>query len=252
MFKTLVSDYDGTLYINSVVSDVDIKAIHEFKALGHHFGIATGRSLGSILEEIAKYNIPFDFVIANNGAISIDSKGKILHKTIVDLNVVHDVLESLTGDHIQFFGLSDGISVGLHDTLNKNVDVHVNQISLNEILSTEEIVGMYIKFIDEASAIKHAAYINQTYPDQLKAYSFHEYNDILSPNTSKASGIVSVVKALDLHEVVHTVGDSFNDIPMTRMFAGYGISSGEEKLLKEAFKICDSVSEVIMDLLNSD
>jgi len=249
MFKTLVSDYDGTLFINNEVTKTDLEAIARFKANGHHFGIATGRSLGSILEQIAKYNIPFDFVIANNGAISIDSKGKILHKTIVDMSIVNEVLETLVDDRIQFFGLSDGISVGLHDTLNKNVDVHVNQISLNEILSTQEIVGMYIKFIDEAAAIEHATFINEKFKDKLKAYAFHEYNDILTPYTSKASGILSVVAALDLHEVVHTVGDSFNDIPMTRMFAGYGISSGEEKHLKEAYKICDSVSEVIEDLL---
>jgi HAD superfamily hydrolase (TIGR01484 family) len=249
MYKTLVSDYDGTLFINNVVEERDIVAIHKFKESGHHFGIATGRSLGSILEQIAKYKIPFDFVIANNGAISIDSKGKILHKTIVDLDIVHDVLSTLQGDHIQFFGLSDGISVGLHDTLNKNVDVHVNQISLDAILSTQEIVGMYIKFVNEESAINHAALINERYKDKLKAYSFHEYNDILSPKTSKASGILSVVKALRLHEIIHTVGDSFNDIPMTRMYKGYGISSGEEKLLKEAHKICDNVSEVIEDLL---
>jgi HAD superfamily hydrolase (TIGR01484 family) len=252
MYKTLVSDYDGTLYLDSVVYERDILAIKHFKEQGHHFGIATGRSLGSILEEIAKYKIPFDFVIANNGAISIDSKGKILHKTIVDLNVVHEVLSSLQGDHIQFFGLSDGISVGLHDKLNKNVDVHVNQISLDEILLTQEIVGMYIKFIDDVSATKHAQEINEKYKDKLKAYAFYEYNDILSPETSKASGILSVVKALKLHEIIHTVGDSFNDIPMTRMFKGYGISTGEEKHLKEAHKVCNNVSEVIADLLKSD
>lgn len=252
MYKTLVSDYDGTLFINSVVEERDIQAIHEFKSRGHHFGIATGRSLGSILEEISKYKIPFDFVIANNGAISIDAKGKILHKTLVDMEVVYDVLSTLKGDHIQFFGLSDGISVGLHDKLNKNVDVHVNQISLDEILLTKEIVGMYIKFVDEISALAHATHINSKYKDKLKAYSFYEYNDILSPMTSKASGIISVVKELNLHEIVHTVGDSFNDIPMTRMFKGYGISSGEEKLLIEAHKICDNVSEVIADLLKND
>ena len=252
MYKTLVSDYDGTLFINNIVEERDVSAIRAFKALGHHFGIATGRSLGSILEQIAKYNIPFDFVVANNGAISIDSKGVILHKTIVDMEIVHEVLETLSDDRIQFFGLSDGISVGLHDTLNKNVDVHVNQISLDEIMVSQEIVGMYIKFVDAEAALEHAAQINHRYKGKLKAYSFYEYNDILSPNTSKASGILSVAKALNLHERIHTVGDSFNDIPMTRMFKGYGISSGEEVHIKESFKVCDNVSEVIEDLLKGD
>lgn len=252
MYKTLVSDYDGTLFINNVVEERDVAAIRSFKALGHHFGIATGRSLGSILEQIAKYNIPFDFVVANNGAISIDSKGVILHKTIVDMSIVNEVLETLVDDRIQFFGLSDGISVGLHDTLNKNVDVHVNQISLDEIMVSQEIVGMYIKFTDAKAALEHAAQINHHFKGRLKAYSFYEYNDILSPYTSKATGILSVAKALNLHERIHTVGDSFNDIPMTRMFKGYGISSGEAVHIKECFKVCDYVSEVIEDLLKSD
>lgn len=252
MFKTLVSDYDGTLYIDNVVEQREIAAIKAFKALGHHFGIATGRSLGSILEEVSKYNIPFDFIVANNGAISIDAKGKIVHKKLVDINVVYDVLTTLKGDHIQFFGLSDGISVGLHDTLNKNVDVHVNQISLEQVLVNQEIVGMYIKFIDEVSASHHALQINQKYKDKLKAYSFYEYNDILAPMTTKASGILHVVRELNLHVIVHTVGDSFNDIPMTRLFKGYGIASGEHRLLQEAHKVCNNVSEVIADLLKSD
>lgn len=252
MYKTLVSDYDGTLYINNVVEQRDIAAIKSFKALGHHFGIATGRSLGSILEEVSKYRIPFDFIVANNGAISIDAKGRIVHKNLVDINVVYEVLASLKGDHIQFFGLSDGVSVGLHDTLNKNVDVHVNQISLAEVLVNQEIVGMYIKFVDDLSASKHALQINEKYKDKLKAYAFYEYNDILAPMTNKASGIEHVVKALNLHVVVHTVGDSFNDIPMTRVFNGYGIASGEHRLLVEAHKVCNNVSEVIADLLKSD
>ena len=73
--KLLVSDYDGTL--KSSVKDLmlNIEAINKFREKGNLFVIITGRGK-SIREYIEEYNIPYDYLICENGAIIYDKNDK--------------------------------------------------------------------------------------------------------------------------------------------------------------------------------
>ena len=82
--KFLVSDYDGTLKSDIYNLKINISAINEFRKKGNHFAIATGRNYESIKNEINKYNIKYDYLITNDGAITFDRFDNILNVEMID------------------------------------------------------------------------------------------------------------------------------------------------------------------------
>ncbi len=61
--KVFASDYDGTIRVNGSVSKNNLKALKQWKANGNQFGLVTGRSVSSALEEIKHYGYDLDFLI---------------------------------------------------------------------------------------------------------------------------------------------------------------------------------------------
>src|SRR5574344_1034320 len=93
--KLLVSDYDGTLKPDIKNLYLNIEAIKRFKEKGNTFMISTGRSFVSIKKEITKYNIPYDFLSCNDGAILFDNNDNILYKNIIEKELLILLLEQL-------------------------------------------------------------------------------------------------------------------------------------------------------------
>ena len=74
----VASDFDGTLYVNDInIINKNIEYINKLRENNHLFAIITGRGL-SIIELLKKYNISYDFLICENGAIIYDNKDNIL------------------------------------------------------------------------------------------------------------------------------------------------------------------------------
>ena len=78
--KILASDFDGTLKRQGRIEPQDLNAIQRFRRHGHQFGIVTGRSIAMLMCEAGPLQIPFDFVIGNNGGIVVDQQLRVLHR----------------------------------------------------------------------------------------------------------------------------------------------------------------------------
>lgn len=68
----LASDYDGTLKTRIHDLHINIKSLKKFRSLGNKFIIATGRSFESIKKEIDEFEILFDYLSCNDGAVSFN------------------------------------------------------------------------------------------------------------------------------------------------------------------------------------
>ena len=82
--QIVFSDYDGTIYITEESMPKNVKSIKEYNKLGGKFVIVTGRSKTSVSKVISQYNIPYDYIISNNGSIILNKdKEKIYEQVIV-------------------------------------------------------------------------------------------------------------------------------------------------------------------------
>ena len=92
--KIAATDFDGTLCpIGEPIPEENIKAIKVWQEAGNKFGIATGRGLSLIREALAKYDdLQLDFLVCNNGAVSLDAQGNMMHCQAIALEVLQGLL----------------------------------------------------------------------------------------------------------------------------------------------------------------
>ncbi len=252
--KLFASDYDGTLHLNGSVSDSTIEAIHKFKNAGNTFGIATGRSISSIAAEIAKYKIPVDFLIGNNGGIVLNQHNEELFYQLMDFEVALKIIADIPQDKIVYYGVSDGYQFGLHDNMaaDQDEDFADKLVDVQKILESKTAVGMFLRFDGRESSAQFADYINGTYGDQVKAYNFGDYIDIISYGITKKTGIGHINDHIQHNGPIFTIGDSYNDIPMIKGFNGFAMCSGEEEVKKYASRCFDTVEAALEFVMSLD
>lgn len=248
--KIFASDYDGTLHINGEVTQKTLDGIKRFRTAGNLFGIATGRSLNSISEQIKEYNIPVDFIIGNNGSVAVDGNREFLYHHYMNFERVDEIIERLPKEGVGYYGVNDGINVGLHDRLDQRKHVDSTFVEIDDVLNKEQAVGMFVRFETNEQAKRFADELNEAYHGEIRAYNFLHYVDILNYGVTKSNGINQLVEALKLDCEVFTIGDSFNDIPMIKTFDGFAICSGDPEVVERASKCFDDV-ETALDYVMS-
>ena len=77
--KILVSDLDGTIYRNKMVSAIDLKMINDF-ASRNMFVIATGRNENTFSFFSEHYDLAYQYVILCNGALIQDKNQQTIIK----------------------------------------------------------------------------------------------------------------------------------------------------------------------------
>lgn len=92
MKKILISDYDGTFYQNDIDTKKNIDKVNEFRTLDNLFVLATGRSYVDLKQKIDKYEIPYDYLILNHGALLLSKDLEILKVFTLDKELVDSIL----------------------------------------------------------------------------------------------------------------------------------------------------------------
>lgn len=128
--KLLVADYDNTLYTDEISILNNINKIKEFRNSGNYFAIATSRGYTSLISEIEKYKIPYDFICTNNGAVISNNNGKIIYKNFLDIedfNKIEKILDKYCNIEITRYYLNS-IKIQNKERITDNYDIIPEQI----------------------------------------------------------------------------------------------------------------------------
>ncbi len=223
--KLLVSDYDGTYKIERNDTEGIKKnnvEIQRFLDKGNLFAFATARSYISIMKEIDKHNIPYDYLICNDGLFIIDKYGKIIYEKLLDSDLVKNINDFLYQytSHIAYL-----------DKYGKLVKEDIMEIIayLDLLQNPEEI----LKKLNANELLYAVRYLNQIY---------------IKNKTNKSIGINHLLNSIDLNPDVVTVGDDANDIEMLKDFKGYRMLTCYPILYKEQLKTTTSVKSLVRKL----
>lgn len=234
MKKILISDYDGTFYQNDRDIKKNIDKVNEFRTLDNLFVLATGRSYVDLKQKIDKYEIPYDYLILNHGALLLSKDLEIIKVFTLDKELVDSILE--------YANNKDIYDVILISAFDKNVT------------DTSNIVKIMLKLYNYDKALKVKNYIDDRYTN-IRGYLVRDEEHYLVEIVScKASKSLIIDKILDKEKIVkknvYTIGDGINDIEMIRDYNGYRVRNSCKELVSVTDRVIDNVSDLISRISN--
>lgn len=243
--KLLVSDYDNTLYTNETSLLNNINKIKEFRNLGNYFAIATSRGYTSLMTEIEKYKIPYDFICTNNGAVISNNNGKIIYKNflnIEDFNKIEKILNNYYNIEITRYYLNS-IKIQNKEKITDNYDNIPTEIIGYKIKGNLEILNDIKK---EVESILNNFEI--TIKENAKLF-------LNSKENNKEKAVKQLIKEISssyhsfalLSEkiLVYTVGDDDVDFEMLKKYNGFRMENSSDLLMKNIEKSTKSVETLI-------
>lgn len=230
--KLLVSDFDDTLFYEY---DKDrylknVEKIKEFVNKGNMFIIATGRSFENLKRDIKGLDIPYSYLVCNDGAVIYDRENNIVFQNNISDSLVEELYDLL-----------------LKSNVFSNVVINDNYGEVNFLSETNNGIVATHQNYEEANELKN--YIIKKY-ENVKVYVMGEYFTIRSGVTSKGMAIKYLI---DNHikinnNNVYAVGDHVNDISMFQMFNGYAVYNAHPDLLNYSKGVVKSVGDLITDI----
>ena len=247
--KIAATDFDGTLCpIGEPIPAENIKAIKAWQAAGNKFGIATGRGLTLIRAALARYkDWQPDFLVCNNGAVSVDGKGKMIHCQAIAPDVLRGVLAMpiMQAENHSLLVFTAG-SVR---SIRPNPDIPpelVPPITEAEALVLPDVVQLSIKLATPAEAQQVCDEIHAAYPS-LGGNINRSYLDINAVEADKGWGLQQMLAASTWKdEELLVIGDDKNDLPMIERFAGFTVATAKPFMHEAASKVYPTVGAMLL------
>ena len=268
MRKMLASDLDGTLLFKGKVSDENKEALKRFKTNGGIFSLSTGRAYNEIENIIKEMDIRPDYFILNNGALILDDKAEIIHKSDLDYKATKEILAYIK-KYTDMVSIQTGFkSYAIVSKLTK-LKIKIRMIIKNLVYGLNyKDERVYVKNLDEIENVKNetftlmaanfnkypveeiqkvADYINNNYGDYVECYRNTIFLDIVPKGCSKGHGVKCVSEIVDLHmDNVYTIGDSWNDDSMFQVTKNsFTFTYAEEGLQKKTTHVVETVAQCI-------
>ena len=224
----LVSDYDGTFKSDIKNLKINIEAINKFREAGNIFAISTGRMYKSIKKECRMYNINYDYLFCNDGAVLFDSEDNIIYKETIDTKTLLEISSIIN----EYEGIKSIEYYNSYDKTDLVLDDSIIQILIN------------LKILNDYKNLKK--YITNKFPDiKMSKYFIYSW---LTKNTDKSKGLEILANKLSneiSRENIITIGDNFNDLAMLKDFNGYRILLSYPVLYGKGLKVIPEVHRLI-------
>ena len=250
--KIAACDFDGTLFRDGVVSEADLEAIAGWRRLGNAFGIVTGRGRNTLLRDVKRFNIPYDFLICNNGAMICDEQAQDVYCAALTEPVRAEIMDHpgmRASSQCAFFA---GTSIFTHAD---KTDYWILKDHVLPRLSPSEALrmpGLHQISLAYAEPGESAAWSEALAEDCGGNAGVHFSNiciDITAPDVSKAAGMARLLELRRWGEAkeVLVIGDDMNDLPMIRHFSGYAVANAAPEVRDAASSVFLSVGQMLRE-----
>ncbi len=235
--KLLVSDFDGTYYLNDNDIKLNNKRVKEFRKQGNLFMLSSGRSYKSLKEKTEEFNIPYDYLSCCDGSILYDKDGNIIDFFSLDKSIINEFLSLVK--YAKVHNIQYSYPDDYYDNLKDDTLIGCNIVIMNEDI-TDTFVNNYLKM-----QTKFTNY-------DFLIYSYHDrtFYCLKNKGINKSSTINVLKEKLNLKEnTIYTVGDNDNDYYMLKHFNGYYIGNPSDNIKNVCLKGYDSVSNLVNDII---
>lgn len=195
--KVIASDFDNTLYTKERKTlQENVESVKNFINRGNIFIIITGRSYSNISKVIKEYNIPYKYLVCQDGANIFDENDKCIKSNLLDKNKSLDIEKYLQENDIEY---SFESAYNDYDVINNAVKITV---TLKDKDDSKKITRD-IKDIADVYAYTSSKHINiiDSYVNKCEALEYLVNNNYISDN-------------------ITVLGDDINDFEMMSKYHG--------------------------------
>ncbi len=210
----LASDFDNTLYLEDDMNQTrkNIESINNFIKKGNSFCIITGRNYTDLKNLLNKYNIPYTYLICEDGAKIFNYTDYCLDTTYLDKETIEKVLPVLE-EYTNDYYLDDGYNKT--DNKDDTVKIVINCKDRDEALKIENNIKSKI---------------------DIHIYASRTHVNIIHKTVNKKNALEKLfyLEDLDFNDL-YVIGDNDNDYEMLKRFKG-GVITNHHKILDELNK----------------
>lgn len=225
----VASDFDGTLYVNDInIINKNIEYINKLRENNNLFAIITGRGL-SIIELLKKYNISYDFLICENGAIIYDNKDNILYSCYLEQDDIDSTIEIIKKYNLKFIiDTGDKYITDLNQKFSNVASIFLDRKTINDVNEMLKIVK-----------------------ENTNTYSYISPNwiNIVNMNVNKKKTLEKLETILENKYKICPIGDAINDVEMISFFDGGVMKNHEKELDNLPNKNYDTLADYIKELI---
>ena len=224
--KVLASDFDLTLYVDDLeIVKKNVMAIRYFMKNGNLFGIITGRNYSDIKVLLNQYDIPYHYLICQDGAKLFDSMDYCFSTVSLSREDIVRIVPVLEEYHFDYY-LDDGYN----ETTNMDDCVNVVGVIGNRREEAQKVVDILIK-------------------EGFYAYLSMYYINILDSSVNKKNALEKLLVHADCYkEDLYVIGDSVNDLEMLTSFQGAIMKNHSKELDHLGKKSYNTLYEYIEEL----
>ena len=249
--KIAATDFDGTFRpIDQPVPEENLAAVRAWQAAGHKFGIATGRGLPLIEEGLAPYDIRVDFLVCNNGAVSVDADRRMIHCLPIPSAVVKQLLDLPAVREndlpLLIFTAREAYSIRPNPAMSMAL-VRPLTFEAAPLLSDVVQVSMKLNTPEEAQQVSDD--IHAHFP-MLGGNINRSYLDINRAEADKGWGLMKMMEDGPWRgRELLVIGDDKNDLKMIRRFHGFTVRTARPFMQDAACGVYDTVGSMLRDHL---
>lgn len=240
--KIIASDYDGT-FNHGGVDETKRNAVKRWREAGNLFGIVSGRGADDLIEIPKRNNFEYDFLIASNGAVILNTDGTVAAESRCGGELALPLLE---------FIFSLGCTwASVHTNFKCIIDLDDNE-RLEGEFTLETLPGIpwfnQISTIlpDDESAERVTAAVKEKFGGQLNPLQNGRCIDIVSVDINKAKGLYKFLELIGAeYDDLITVGDNINDTHMIAEFRSYAMQNAVQSIKDIADSEIEGITELI-------
>ena len=219
--KILASDFDNTIYYlnDPEKNKKNIETIRKFISQGNIFCIITGRNYTSLKLLLNENNIPYTYLICEDGAKIFNNMDYCIDTTLLTEDEIQEITKILDEYNYDYY---------LDDGYNKT-EYH------------NDCVKIVINCVDEEEKEKAVELIHSKI--DIHIYASREHVNIIHKTVNKENAIRKLfnIEKLDYNKL-YVIGDNDNDYEMIKAFNGV--------VMKEHHKVLDSLKRKEYDTLS--
>ena len=227
--KILASDFDNTIFFLDYpeINKKNIEAIRDFISQGNIFCIVTGRNYSDLKVLLNENNIPYSYLICEDGAKIFNNVDYCLDTVLLDRKDIERIIHIIEDNNWDYY-LDDGY---------------------NETTNYDDCVKIVIRCNDSEEKEKIVDIIKSKINIHVYASRYHV--NIINKSVNKENALKKLLNLEELnHNVLRVIGDNKNDYEMLKAFEGAVITKHHESLdslMKDEY---DTLSDYIKELMS--